>query len=329
MDFSVTTFESAWTAGRRELTSPGSYHVPVLLEETVALVDPKPGRTIVDVTLGGGGHTRALLEAGADVIALDRDAEAIANAAALRSEFPGLRIVQANFANLERVLHEMGITRVDGIVADFGVSSRQIDAGERGFSFMKDGPLDMRMDTGSGISAADLVNTASAEDLSRIFFEFGEERQARRIARAIERAREKQPLRTTLDLASTVESVVPRFSGRHPATRVFQALRIAVNGELDALHSLLNCAPRLLSPGGRFAAITFHSLEDRAVKRSFRERSRQWIDRPEWPAPRPNPEWFYRLLTTKPVEPSDEEQSRNPRSRSARVRAVERLHNAS
>ncbi len=299
------------------------YHVPVLLREAVDFLRPSPGKLFLDATLGGGGHTAALLDAGAEVIALDRDADAVGRALAWGRS--GLRIVQSNYAQAAEVLAGAGIRQVDGILADLGVSSHQLDTGERGFSFQREGPLDMRMDRTRGASAADLLDSASEEEIARIIFEYGDERKSRRIARAIVRAREKGRIETTLALAEVVESAVPRTGAKHPATRVFQALRIAVNAELESLDTLLASAPNLLAPGARFAVITFHSLEDRAVKHDFRNRSRAEVDRPEWPAPRVNPDYCYRQLTPKPVEPSAEEIARNPRSRSARLRATERI----
>lgn len=305
----------------------GVYHVPVLLREVVDFLRPGPGKVYLDATLGGGGHTYALLDAGAEVIALDRDADAVGRARAWSRR--GLRVFQSNYSDAAAVLAREGISRVDGIVADLGVSSHQLDTGERGFSFQREGPLDMRMDRTRGASAADLLDSASEEEIARIFFEYGDEHRSRRIARAIVRAREKGRIETTLALAGVVESAVPRTGAKHPATRVFQALRIAVNAELDSLGVLLASAPHLLASGARIAVITFHSLEDRAVKRDFRNRSRPEVDRPEWPEPRTNPEYCYRLLTPKPVEPSPEEIARNPRSRSARLRVAERMDHVS
>jgi 16S rRNA (cytosine1402-N4)-methyltransferase len=219
----------------------------------------------------------------------------------------------------------LGVDQVDGVLLDLGVSSHQLDTAGRGFSFMRDGPLDMRMDVTRGVTAAELVNTASEEELETIFRRFGEEPAAGRIARGIGAARSRRPLRTTHDLVAVVERAAPRRGKTHPATRVFQALRIAVNDELDALERGLGVSGKLLRSGGRLAVITFHSLEDRMVKTFFTERSREWLDRPEWPAPRANEARIFRKVTRKAVTPSDLEQRENPRARSAKLRVVERI----
>jgi 16S rRNA (cytosine1402-N4)-methyltransferase len=208
---------------------------------------------------------------------------------------------------------------------DLGVSSHQLDAPERGFSFMRDGPLDMRMDPAGPLCAADLVNTWPEEELARIFYEYGDEKASRRVAKTIIRRRAERPFETTSDLAELVATVIPKRGPASPATRVFQALRIAVNDEMGALESTLDAAHHWLKPGGRLAVITFHSLEDRMVKQFFRRHSDVEIDRPEWPAPRPNPDCHYRLITRKGITASPAEISRNPRSRSAKLRVVERL----
>jgi len=306
-----------------------AYHESVLMEETLRCLDPQPGKVIVDGTLGGGGHTARILAAGARVIGLDHDPEAIAYAKQLLSDAGDSFIpVRSSFIKLGEVLNTLGIERVDGVLLDLGVSSRQIDEPSRGFSFQKDGPLDMRMDPSSPISAADLVNTMSGEQIERILRHFGEEPAARRIAARIVRDRMVKPFATTLQLAESVESVVPRRGKAHPATRVFQALRIAVNRELDALPEGLQQAASRLASGGRLAVITFHSLEDRIVKTWFKARSTQWLDRPEWPEPKPNPDYIFKAITGKPIIASAEEQRENPRSRSAKLRAVERISHA-
>ncbi len=210
-------------------------------------------------------------------------------------------------------------------MADVGVSSFQLDTAERGFSFQQDGPLDMRMNQSAGLTAAEIVNTWSAEELQKIFREYGEEPMARRAATAILRRREQRLFHRTLDLAETLAAALPRRGKAHPATRIFQALRIGVNDELGALKNLLEQAPRCLKPGGRLVLISFHSLEDRIVKHTLQRKATEWLDRPEWPEPRPNPDFSMRLLTKKSVEPSAEEVSLNPRSRSARLRAAERI----
>ena len=302
------------------------YHESVLLREVVDFLRPATGTWFFDATLGGGGHTEALLQAGANVVAMDQDPVAIAHATSrLRAHADRFSVLRGNFRHFEEVLGEIGIRQFDGILADIGVSSKQLDDVSKGFSFMHDGPLDLRMNPDGPQTAADLVNTLSEEDLMRIFFDYGEEPKARRIARGIVQARAEKSIRTTLQLAQIVEKASPRSGKRHPATLVFQALRIAVNDELGALQDFLKVAPTWLKPGGKLAIISFHSLEDRIVKRAFNHYATAELDRPEWPAPRPNPDFCLRLLTRKPVEASPEEQQANPRSRSARLRVAERL----
>jgi 16S rRNA (cytosine1402-N4)-methyltransferase len=306
---------------------PYEYHESVLLAEVVQHLAPAPGRIIVDGTLGGGGHSEALVAAGADVIGLDQDPEALAFATA-RIAAKNFRTVRSNFAQAGAALDTLGIGQIDGALLDLGVSSRQLDAPERGFSFMQDGPLDMRMDPAGPITAADLVNTMAGDQLERILRNFGEEPAARKIATRLVRDRMVQPFTTTKQLADAVETVVPRRGRTHPATRTFQALRIAVNRELDALTEGLAQFTARLAPGGRFAVITFHSLEDRIVKQFFKTRTTEFLDRPEWPTPRPNPEYLFRAVTGKPVVASEAEQRANPRSRSAKLRVVERISHA-
>jgi 16S rRNA (cytosine1402-N4)-methyltransferase len=302
------------------------WHEPVLRDEVVALLQPAPGRVYLDGTLGGGGHAGALLAAGADVVALDRANESLEHARdRLCSSGDRFTAVQGNFADAAEIPAVIARAPYDGAVLDLGVSSHQLDSAERGFSFRHDGPLDMRMDPSSGEPAALLVNSADEAELVRIFREFGEEPQSRRVARAIVAERERLPFTRTGQLAALIEKVLGRRGRIHPATRVFQALRLAVNDELGSLRRALVTIPPLLKAGARFVIITFHSLEDRAVKTFFRAGSERWLDRPEWPAPRPNPDWRFRDLTRKPVLPGEAETSRNPRSRSARLRAVEIL----
>jgi 16S rRNA (cytosine1402-N4)-methyltransferase len=302
------------------------HHQPVLLAEVLRLLVPQPGKLIVDGTLGGGGHAEALLRAGAQVIGIDQDADALAHATKRLSGFgEAFRFVRANFSQVQAVLDELGVSALDGALLDIGVSSWQLDAAERGFSFQKDGPLDMRMDQRAGVTAADLVNEADESELLRIFRTYGEEPAARRVAAQIVRERARLKYETTFDLVRVIEMVLPRRGKTHPATRVFQALRIAVNRELDVLESALESFTPLLAPGGRLAVITFHSLEDRIVKHFFKARSVAFLDRPEWPEPRPNPDYFFKLITPHPVIAGEEEQQQNPRARSAKLRVVERI----
>ena len=303
-----------------------TYHRPVLANETIELLAPRAGALVVDGTCGGAGHTEAILRTGADVLALDQDPDAITHASERLAQFGGrVTLRQANFRNAGRVLDELGVVAIGGALLDLGVSSRQLENAERGFSIMRNGPLDMRMDPRREITAADVVNTYSEEDLTRLFRDLGEEPAARRIASQLVKMRKTSPFRETIQLAKAVEKIVWRHGRRHPATQVFQALRMEVNDELGALEEGLRALTARLEQGSRIAVITFHSLEDRIVKNFFRDRSREFLDRPEWPEPRPNPEFELRTITPKPIEPSELEQRTNPRSRSAKLRVAERI----
>lgn len=302
------------------------WHEPVLRDEVVALLQPAPGRVFLDGTLGGGGHSESLLVEGARVVGLDRDRDSLEHASVRLARFGDrFTAVQGNFADAPELPAVRAAAPYDGALLDLGVSSHQLDTPGRGFSFRHDGPLDMRMDPSAGEPAALLVNSAGEAELTRIFREFGEEPQARRVARAIVAERERLPFTRTGQLAALIEKILGRRGRVHPATRVFQALRIAVNDELGSLRRALVTLPPLLKAGARLVVITFHSLEDRMVKTFFRAGSEQWLDRPEWPAPRPNPDWRFRDLTRKPLAPGEGETGRNPRARSARLRAVEIL----
>lgn len=302
------------------------YHRPVLENEVVELLAPRSGSLVIDGTCGGGGHTEALLRAGADVLALDQDPDAVQHASEQLARF-GRRVavLQANFRYANRVLDELGIHTIGGALLDLGVSSWQLGDAKRGFSFVRNGPLDMRMDPRSQLTAAAIVNEYSAEQLTELFRELGEEPAARRIASLIVKMRKTNPFRETLPLAHAIEKVVGRHGRRHPATQVFQALRMEVNDELGALEEGLRVLTARLESGGRIGIIAFHSLEDRIVKNFFRDRSREWLDRPEWPEPRRNPDYDLKAVTSKPVEPSEEEQRANPRSRSAKLRVAEKI----
>lgn len=304
---------------------PG-YHAPVLLAEVLSALQPGEGKLYVDGTLGGGGHSEALLAAGARVIGIDQDPEALRYATDRLARFSDrFTAVHGSFANVGELLDGMRIGSIDGALLDIGVSSHQLDTAARGFSFQAEGPLDMRMDPTGLITAADLLNTMSAEQLERIFRQYGEEPAARKIAARLVRDRLVSPFTTTLELADAVSQVVPRRGKAHPATRVFQALRIVVNRELDVLRTGLDGIAARLVSGGRFAVITFHSLEDRIAKQYFKSHCNETVDRPEWPAPRPNPDCIFRKITGKAVIASLVEQRTNPRSRSAKLRAVEKL----
>jgi len=302
------------------------YHRPVLAKGVVELLEAKPGSLVVDATCGGGGHTEALLESGADVLALDQDPDAVEHVSEQLARFgPRLTVRQTNFRHTAKVLDDLGIRIIGGALLDLGVSSRQLENAERGFSLLRNGPLDMRMDPRNQLTAATIVNEYSEEQLTRLFRELGEEPAARRIASLIAKMRKTSPFRETLPLAHAIEKAVGRHGRRHPATQVFQALRMEVNDELGALEDGLRVLTARLGPGARIAAIAFHSLEDRIVKNFFRDHSRQWLDRPEWPAPQRNPDYDLKLVTLKPVEPSEDEQRANPRSRSAKLRVAEKI----
>ncbi len=303
-----------------------TYHRPVLAAEVVELLAPRPGSLVVDATCGGGGHSEAILGTGADVLALDQDPEAIQHATDRLARF-GRRVTfrRANFRHVDKVLDQLGIATIGGALLDLGVSSWQLENAQRGFSMMRNGPLDMRMDPQNVVTAASIVNNYTGEELTRLFRDLGEEPAARRIASLIVKERKSAPFEETLSLSRTIEKIVGRRGRRHPATQVFQALRMEVNDELGALAGGLRILTERLEPGARIAVIAFHSLEDRIVKNFLRDRSREWLDRPEWPAPRRNPEYDLKLITAKPVEPGEEEQRANPRSRSAKLRVAEKI----
>lgn len=302
------------------------YHIPVLREEVIRFLEPAAGKIFYDGTLGGGGYSEAMLEAGADVIATDLDPDAI-NFASLRlGGFLGrFRPAQVSFSKIDDVLEKSGVTEVHGAVLDLGLSSFEFDTPSRGFSLKADGPLDMRLGPTVPRTAADILNTWSEAELTRIFREYGNEPAARRVAARIVEERIRRPFETTLQLAECIARVVPKRSQMHPATRCFQAIRIAVNSELDELAAGLDAITRRLAGAARFAVVSFHSGEDRIVKNFLRTHSTEWLDRPEWPAPRRNPHRYFRLLTSRPVVPTDAEIKANPRARSARLRVAERL----
>ena len=300
-------------------------HVPVMLDAVVEAIEPRDGGRYIDGTFGGGGYTRALLEkAECRVLAIDRDPEAIARGAELAGNYGGrLMLALGNFSEMDSLLAETDDTHADGVMLDLGISSYQVDAPDRGFSFREDGPLDMRMSK-SGPSAADLVNTADENTLADIIWGFGEERHARRIARAIVAAR---PLARTRELAEVVAKALGPAAARqpiHPATRTFQALRIYVNDELGELERGLAAAERVLKAGGRLAVVAFHSLEDRMVKRFLTERSRPASASRHAPDAKSRSRQTFRLLWSGARMPASEEIARNPRARSARLRAAER-----
>ncbi|MGE9270052.1 MAG: 16S rRNA (cytosine(1402)-N(4))-methyltransferase RsmH [Verrucomicrobiales bacterium] len=303
-----------------------AYHVSVFPRETREWMEASADKFIIDGTLGGGGHSEMFLEAGATVLGVDRDPEAIAHATRRLSRFGDrFRAWQGNFADLRDSPEVRGNMQADGLLLDLGVSSRQLDAPERGFSFRGEGPLDMRMGPATEMTAADLVNTWSEEAIRDLLWKHGEEPRARKIAAAIIQQRGKDAFETTKQLADCIEEAVGRTGRTHPATRSFQAIRIQVNDELGSLERALEASVDLIKPGGRLLVITFHSLEDRMVKRFMQDRARKWLDQPDWPEPRPNPRWSFHLPKRKAIAPSQEEIRVNPRARSAKLRVAELL----
>ena len=302
-----------------------SEHLPVLTDRVVELLAPSGPGLLVDATVGLGGHAEALLRAVPEfqLVGLDRDPQALARAGERLQPFSDrVQLVEETFDRLPLVLRRLGLGAPVAVLADIGCSSLQLDSAERGFSFASDGPLDMRMG-GTGPTAADLLQQSEWEELVRILRDYGEERRARAIARAIVRRREQEPLRTTAQLSRLVQDVMGGRERRiHPATRTFQALRIAVNDELGQLERFLEPAIRSLKSGGRIAVISFHSLEDRIVKHSLRRLAGRCTCPPDFPVCRCNPQRVVEVLTSSPVRPDEEEIDRNPRARSARLRAA-------
>lgn len=302
-------------------------HVSVLLNEVIAALQPRDGAVFVDGTFGAGGYSRALLEAaGCTVWGIDRDPDAVARGRAMAGAFGGrLRLLEGRYGDMDALLDAQGVAAVDGVALDIGVSSMQIDDPARGFSFLRDGPLDMRMEQ-NGPSAADAVNTLDEAELADIIWRYGEERHSRRIARAIVAARKEKPFARTGELAEVVRRVVPRSKdGIDPATRTFQGLRIHVNDELGELRRGLEAAERLLAPGGRLAVVTFHSLEDRAVKEFLKDRAGA-APQPSRHAPAAagGPLPTFRLESRRAIGPGTAEAASNPRARSAKLRAAVR-----
>ena len=290
-------------------------HEPVMVSEVLRLLHPRKRRKILDATIGPGGHTKAILKELPEdgfVIGFDWDGRALKLARRNLADFSNrVILIQANFKDMVGVLAEQGIGKVDGVIYDLGLSSPQLSEAERGFSFQREGPLDMRISDGLPQTAGDLVKRLSDTRLADIFKEYGQERYAKRIARLIVKKRKESPIRTTLELAQLAKQAYgPKHFRIHPATRIFQALRIAVNSELDNLRDSLSALPEVLASEGRAVVISYHSLEDRIAKETFRQGVRQCL---------------YKILTPKPLRPSGEEIRKNPRSRSARLRAVERL----
>lgn len=312
-----------------------SYHTPIMLGEVLGLLKPERCSVTVDGTLGGGGHSEGILErlpAGSMHFGIDRDGEAIEAASKRLERFGNFRAIRGNFFEMKDILPlgDYGFKGVDGILLDLGVSSHQLDDGTRGFSYGTEAALDMRMDKSSPLTAREVVNTYSSKRLFEIIRDYGEERFASRIANAIVSAREKRPIETTTELADVIKSAIPapaRREGPHPARRTFQAIRIEVNGELEGLGEAVRSAAELLNPDGVLAVITFHSLEDRIVKNVFRELNDPCTCPPSAPVCICGKKPIANILTRKPIVAGAEELEKNPRSRSAKLRAVVRTHN--
>ncbi len=310
----------------------GFAHLTVLLEETISLLQVRQGGLYVDGTLGGGGHTRALLEASQPdgrVVAIDQDRMALDYAREWGKPYAHrLQLVKGNFRHLPQLLGYIGIERVDGVICDLGVSSPQLDEGERGFSYQHDAVLDMRMDEMANFTAKDLLNTWDQVDLTRVFRDYGEEKWSARVAERVVQARQRKPLATTGELVDVIKAAIPaaaRRTGPHPARRIFQALRIAVNDELGALRDLLEAVPSCLNAGGRVAVITFHSLEDRMVKKAFQYEAKECVCPPHTPKCVCGHKAQLNVITRRPVQAGEEELDANPRARSAKLRVAEKL----
>lgn len=306
-------------------------HISVLLEESVKALDIKEDGVYVDGTLGGGGHSYRILAQcpKTALIGIDRDPEAIEAAKKRLNKFSGrVTFVNRNFGEIKDILNELGIEFINGAVLDLGVSSYQLDNAGRGFSYMNNAPLDMRMNRSDDLSAYDVINRYSLDELTRIFFEYGEEKWSRRIADFIIREREKKPIETTFELVDIIKAAIPkkaRLDGGHPAKRIFQAVRIEVNGELRILETAIKDFIDVLAPGGRLAVITFHSLEDRIVKQTFAALAKGCTCPKEFPVCVCGKKPQIRLLTRKPIEPGKEEIENNSRSKSAKLRVAEKL----
>ena len=307
-------------------------HEPVLLQEVLNWMAVRPGGVYADGTLGGGGHSGAMLRASggtATLYGIDRDMTAIEAATARLKEFPGFHALHGNFHDGKRLLQEAGAPPLDGVLLDLGVSSPQLDVGERGFSYHEDAPLDMRMDASQGMTAAELLNTLPEKEICRIIRDYGEEKWAARIAAIICEHRARKPLATTFDLVHAVDAAIPKAVRRkddgHPARRTFQAVRIAVNDELDPLDQALCDFVDCLKPGGRILVITFHSLEDRLVKRCFQRLQNPCTCPPKAPICTCGKKPQVRVLAKGAVPPTEEEVARNPRARSAKLRVAEKL----
>lgn len=307
------------------------HHITVLLEEAVDGLNVRPDGVYVDCTLGGAGHSALIaskLDSGGRLIAIDQDDWALSNAEQrLADKKEKVILVKSNFRHIKQIVQDLGFTGVDGVLFDLGVSSPQLDEEERGFSYNADAPLDMRMNQHAALTAYDVVNEWSEEELARIIWEYGEEKFSRRIAREIVEHRAQKPIETTGELVEVIKKAIPapaRRTGPHPAKRTFQAIRIAVNDELEAFREAVTDAIQVLNPGGRISVITFHSLEDRICKQVFQEYSKGCTCPPSFPVCVCGNEPILNVLTRKPIVPSDEEVTQNPRARSAKLRVAEK-----
>jgi 16S rRNA (cytosine1402-N4)-methyltransferase len=305
-------------------------HVPVLLNETIEALDVKKNGIYVDCTMGGGGHSSEILKKlgdGGRLIGIDQDIDALEASKKRLFQYDNVTYVHDNFYNIKDILDRLDVEKVDGILMDLGVSSYQIDSAERGFSYMKDAPLDMRMDRERELSAYDIVNKYREEDIEKIIKNYGEDRFARRIAKAIEKSRNDSPIETTFELVEIIKRAVPMKFQRegHPAKRTFQAIRIEVNSELKILDRAVCDSVERLNPGGRIGVITFHSLEDRKIKTKFKELEKPCTCPPDFPVCVCGKLPVVKILSRKPIEPNAEEKENNPRSRSAKLRVAEKI----
>ena len=308
------------------------FHKPVMLAEVLSFLQPQSGQTFIDCTVGGGGHALEIVKRilpGGKLVGIDRDEEALRAAAQYLEPYSENVIFEkGNFADLEAIAGGLGIQTVDGVLFDLGVSSRQLESAERGFSFRYDAPLDMRMDTAQAVTARELVNSMSERRLAELIWKFGEERWAKRIAKFIADRRARQPIRTTSELVGIILAAIPagaRTETIHPATRTFQALRIAVNQELESLQAGLDAAIRLLAQSGRACVLSYHSLEDRIVKQAFAKHAGRCVCPSALPVCACGAKKSIKILTKRPVVPSEDEVCANPRARSARLRAAEKI----
>lgn len=306
-------------------------HISVLFDETINSLNVKDRGIYVDGTLGGGGHSQGILERAKDVrlIGIDRDIEAIGAAKARLNEYEqNITFINDNFSNIKQILNELNIDKIDGAVLDLGVSSYQLDNAERGFSYMHDAMLDMRMNANDEISAYEIVNNYSKEELTKIFYEYGEEKWSARVAEFIVEKRKQKPVETTLELVDIIKAAIPkkvRVEGSHPAKRIFQAIRIEVNNELGILKDTVSDIVEVLNPGGRMAVITFHSLEDRIIKKAFMDLAMGCVCPKSFPVCVCNRQPIVKIISKKPILPTGKEEEENPRSKSAKLRVIEKL----